>query len=105
MASIEGAITDLQIINRTDDKGAPLPASGEFKFHTKNPASIWTVKVTPDQVQGGIYRQLETMQSDPNGWGLKPVLLNIEYYEGANVARQMDWKGFRLNSIAATEKK
>ncbi|MCG7563333.1 MULTISPECIES: hypothetical protein [Pseudoalteromonas] len=105
MASIEGAITDVNLVNKTDDKGAPLPQSGEFKFHTKNPASIWTVKVTPEQVADGTYRQLESLQSDPNGWGLKPVLLNLEYYEGANVARQMAWNGFRLNSIATELKK
>lgn len=103
MASIEGAITDLKLVNKTDDKGVPLPVAGEFKFHTKSPASIWSVKVTPDQVESGVYKQLEKLQSDPSGWGLKPVLLNLEYYEGANVARQMEWKGFRLNSIADTE--
>ncbi|CAM3559575.1 MULTISPECIES: hypothetical protein [Pseudoalteromonas] len=105
MASIEGAITDLQRVNRTDDKGAPLPETAEFKFHTKSPASIWTVKVTNDQMANGTFAQLEKLQSDPNGWGLKPVLLNLEYYEGANVARQMEWKGFRLNSIAPQQAK
>ncbi len=79
--NIEGAITDLAPINRTDDKGAPLPTTAEFKLHTKNPAQILSVKVSADQYTDGTYKLLEQMQSDPNGWGLKPVLLNIEYYE------------------------
>ncbi|MBQ4811292.1 hypothetical protein J8M20_08085 [Pseudoalteromonas luteoviolacea] len=102
MAGIEGAITELKLVTKTDDKGGALPTAGEFKFHTKAPASIWTVKVTPEQVENGTYKQLEELQSDPSGWGLRPVLLNLEYYEGANVARQMAWNGFRLNSIAST---
>lgn len=101
--NIEGAITDLIPVNRTDDKGASLPTTAEFKLHTKNPAQILSVKVSADQYADGTYKQLEQMQSDPNGWGLKPVLLNIEYYEGANVARQMDWKGFRLHSLPETK--
>ncbi len=102
--NIEGAITDLVNVNRTDDKGAPLPTTGEFKLHTKNPAQILSVKVSAEQFKDGTYQLLEHLQSDPNGWGLKPVILNIEYYEGANVARQMDWKGFRLHSLPVESK-
>ena len=102
--NIEGAITDLVKVNRTDDKGAVLPTTGEFKLHSKNPAQILSVKLSAEQYSNGTYQQLEGLQSDPNGWGLKPVLLNIEYYEGANVARQMDWKGFRLHSLPTENK-
>ncbi|MCG7569186.1 hypothetical protein MHM89_04525 [Pseudoalteromonas sp. CNC9-20] len=103
--NVEGAITDLNKVNRTDDKNAPLPVTGEFKLHVKNPAQILTVKVTADQMEQGLFEQLQKLESDPNGWGLKPCTLNIEYYEGANVARQMDWKGFRLHSVASESKK
>lgn len=102
--NIEGAITDLVKVNRTGDNDKVLPTTGEFKLHTKNPAQILSVKVSADQFKDGTYQQLENLQSDPNGWGLKPVLLNIEYYEGANVARQMDWKGFRLHSLPQENK-
>lgn len=103
--NIEGAITDLTKLNRTDDKGIPLPVTAEFKLHTKNPAQILSVKVNADQCANGTYEQLQKLESDPNGWGLKPCVLNIEYYEGANVARQMDWKGFRLHSLSPENKK
>ena len=101
---IEGAITDLEVVNNTDRENRPLPPSAKFKFHTKNPAQIIDVKVTPEQYAGEEYKQLQKLESDPNGWGLKPALLNLEYYEGSNVVNQMAWKGFRLHSVSTDVK-
>lgn len=75
MASIEGAISEVEQVNREND--GKLITSGTFKFETQNPASYWTVKVSPEQVTNGVYDELKKLQTPKDSWSKRPVLLNI----------------------------
>jgi len=102
MASIEGAVSELQFVNRTDDKGV-VQTSGVFKFETQNPAQYWDVKIKPEAVEAGLFDALKPFEAPKDSWSKKPVILNIEYYEGNFNGKP--FKGFRLNSIATQKHK
>lgn len=102
MASIEGAVSELKLVNRKDDNGNVI-TSGVFKFETQNPAQFWDVKIKPEAVEAGMFEDLKPFEAPKDSWSKKPVLLNIEYYEGNFNGNA--FKGFRLNSIATQKHK
>lgn len=102
MASIEGAVSEITFVNKPNDKGEVIK-SAVFKFETQNPAQFWDVKIKPEQVQAGIVEELRKYEAPKDSWSKKPVLLNIEYYEGYFAGNP--FKGFRLNSIATQNTK
>jgi hypothetical protein len=75
MASIEGAISEVETISREND--GKVVVSGTFKFETQNPASYWTVKLSPEQVINGIFDELKKYETPKDSWSKRPVLLNI----------------------------
>lgn len=75
MASIEGAVSEIETVNREQD--GKVIVSGTFKFETQNPASYWTVKLSPEQVSNGTMEQLKKYETPKDSWSKKPVLLNI----------------------------
>lgn len=75
MASIEGAISDIELVNRTND-GVTI-TSAVFKLETQNPSSYWDVKISPEQVKAGIVEVLKKYETPKDSWSKKPVILNI----------------------------
>lgn len=76
MASIEGAVSEIELVNRVNDDGVAI-TSAAFKFETQNPASYWTVKMSPEQVKEGVLEELKKYETPKDSWSKRPVLLNI----------------------------
>lgn len=101
MASVEGAVSDMELINREQD-GKQI-TSGTFKFETQNPPSYWTVKISPEQVTNGVFENLKKLETPKDSWSKRPVLLHIGDRESSFNGQK--FFSFYLHSIPVDTKK
>ncbi|SFB90396.1 hypothetical protein [Pseudoalteromonas denitrificans] len=102
MASIEGAVSDVQLINKEFD--GKTTTSGLFKLQTHNPSDYWEIKISPEQVQSGVLNELKKFETDPNNpWSARPVLINVGKKE--SVFNGQKFFSFVLHSIATQKQK
>lgn len=95
MASIEGAISECEKVSREFD--GKISVSGVFQFETQNPAEYWTIKISPEQVQNGVYDEIKKHETPKDSWTKHPLLLNIGKRETSFDGTK--YFSFVLNSI------
>lgn len=97
MALIVGAVSDLAVVNREQD-GKNI-VSGVFQLQTKSPSEYWTVKVTPEQMETGIFDELKKYENAKDSWSSKPVQINVRAKESSFNGQK--FFNFILDSIPA----
>lgn len=102
MASIEGAVSEIELINRLNNDNISV-TTGAFKFETQNPASYWTVKLSAEQIKDGTLDELKKYETPKDSWSKHPVLLNIGDRESSFNGQK--FFSFYLDSIPAVNAK